>query len=57
MKFLDKIALNRLISIIASFIIAILKIFKPDTDTYVPKPNKKNRPIIDKLKNIFKNNE
>lgn len=48
MKFLDKIALNRLISIITNFIVAILKIFQPNTPNIdVPKPK---RPIVDKLK-------
>jgi hypothetical protein len=32
MKLLDKIALNRLISIITSFILGLLKIFAPHVD-------------------------
>ena len=53
MKFLDKIALNRLISIITGFILSLLKIFRPDIkieDVDV----KPKRPILDKLRNIIK---
>jgi hypothetical protein len=32
MKFLDKVALNRLIAIITSFILGIIKIFAKDID-------------------------
>lgn len=52
MKFLDKIALNRLISIITNFIIAILKIFKP-LDKDIVSPSKKDRPLIDLFRKIF----
>jgi hypothetical protein len=39
MKFLDKIALNRLIAIITSFILSIIKIFAPkNTDLDLPEP-------------------
>lgn len=55
MKFLDKVALNRLIAIITGFIITLIKLFKPDTDIDVPKPPKTNRPIIDKIRKIFTN--
>lgn len=48
MNFLDKIALNRLIKIITSFILGLIKIFKPTEDT-IP-PLKRQRPLIDKLK-------
>ena len=43
MKFLDKIALNRLISIIASFILGVLKIIAPKSveEVDVPKPRRK----------------
>jgi hypothetical protein len=46
MKFLDKIALNRLISIISSFILGIIKIFAPKSldDIDIPKPRKKILP-------------
>ena len=42
MRFLDKIALNRLIAIITSFILSIIKMFSPNTD--VVAPPKKRRP-------------
>jgi|SaaInlV_125m_DNA_1040241.scaffolds.fasta_scaffold09342_6 hypothetical protein len=51
MSIIDKIAMNRLIKIIGDFILALLKMFQPNDD--ITKPEKK-RPIIDKLKNIFK---
>lgn len=51
MKFLDKIAMNQLIKIIGNFILAILKMFSPNEN--ITNPDRK-RPIIDKLKNIFK---
>lgn len=40
MKLIDKIALNRLLSIISSFILSLVKIFanRPDTQ---PKPKRK----------------
>jgi hypothetical protein len=43
MKFLDKVALNRLLSIIASFILGIIKILAPNNvDTIdTPKPKRK----------------
>jgi hypothetical protein len=43
MRLLDKIALNRLISIITNFILGLLKIFAPKTidDIEVPKPKRK----------------
>lgn len=42
MKLLDKIALNRLLSIIASFILGVLKIIAPKSveEIDVPKPDK-----------------
>jgi hypothetical protein len=42
MKFLDKIALNRLIKIITDFILGVLKIISPKDikPINVPKPNK-----------------
>ena len=53
MKFLDKIALNRLISIITNFILALIKVFNPKKEIEPPilKPR---RPIIEKIRNIFK---
>ena len=47
MRFLDKIALNRLIAIITSFILSIVKMFNPNTD--VVSPPKKRRPLRDLL--------
>lgn len=45
MRVIDKIALNRLISIITSFIINLLKLFAPKTvdkiDIIKPKPKRK----------------
>lgn len=42
MKLLDKIALNRLLSIIASFILGVLKIIAPKSveEIDAPKPDK-----------------
>jgi hypothetical protein len=42
MKILDQIALNRLISIIANFILGIIKIFAPKSieDIEIPKPKR-----------------
>lgn len=37
MKFLDKIALNRLIKIISDFILGVLKLIAPKIDTPKPK--------------------
>ena len=53
MKLLDKIALNRLISIITSFILSLVKIIAPKTniEDTITKPK---RPILDKLRNIIK---
>lgn len=46
MKLLDRIVLNRLISIITSFILGVLKIIAPKEieEIEVPKPDKKWRP-------------
>lgn len=53
MRLLDRIALNRLISIITSFILSLAKIFSPKqkTDDITPKPPKVKFPYINKLKN------
>ena len=51
MKFLDKVALNRLIKILTDFVLGIMKIFKPKDNEPVPplsKPKRK-RPILDLL--------
>jgi hypothetical protein len=46
MRLIDKIALNRLLSIIASFILGVIKIFSPkDVETIdTPKPKRKILP-------------
>lgn len=46
MRLIDKIALNRLLSIITSFILGVIKILSPkDTNTIdTPKPDKRWRP-------------
>lgn len=41
MKILDKIALNRLISIILNFILTILKLFVPVDKSITDKPDRK----------------
>lgn len=43
MKILDKIAMNRLISIITNFILGIIKIFAPKSldEIEIPKPKRK----------------
>ena len=48
MKFLDRVALNRLISIIANFILGILKIFAPKSvdGIEVPKPRRRIFPWL-----------
>ncbi len=55
MKFLDKIALNRLLAIITSFIIALLKLITPNSNLPSPKTPKKPlfpwvRKTLDKIK-------
>ena len=50
MKFLDKIALNRLIKIISDFMIKIIEIFAPRIEPSKDTPQRK-RPILDWLKN------
>jgi hypothetical protein len=46
MKLLDKIALNRLLSIIASFILGVLKIIAPKSveEIDAPKPDRRWKP-------------
>lgn len=43
MKLLDKIALNRLISIITNFVLGLLKLFAPKSvdEIEIPKPKRK----------------
>lgn len=53
MKFLDKIALNRLISIISSFILSVIKIIKGNSKQTIditPKPPIKKIPILKRRK-------
>lgn len=58
MKFLDKIALNRLISIITGFILSIVKILhssRIDDTIDIPTPNiKKKRPLRDFINKVIK---
>ena len=54
MKFLDKLALNRLISIILNFILSIIKIIAPKDNNPappVPNPPLKRRPWFPRGKN------
>lgn len=46
MRIIDKIALNRLLSIIASFILGVIKILSPKSveEIDTPKPDKRWRP-------------
>jgi len=46
MKIIDKIVLNRLLSIISSFILSLIKILSPKSVEEIdfPKPDKKRRP-------------
>lgn len=46
MRLIDKIALNRLLSIISSFILGVIKILAPNSVEEIdkPKPDKKWRP-------------
>jgi hypothetical protein len=53
MKFLDKIALNRLIAIITSFILSIIKLLAPKTNIEIEESTKR-KTIIDKLKELRK---
>lgn len=46
MKILDKIVLNRLISIITNFILGVLKIAAPKIDVPTPIPPKKKNKIF-----------
>jgi len=48
MKLLDKIALNSLVKTITSFILSLIKLFKPNTDGGISTP-KKRRPLRDLL--------
>jgi len=52
MKFLDKIALNRLLAIITSFILSLIKLFDKNIDSDTDSPTTKRKSIIDRLKNL-----
>lgn len=54
MKFLDKIAMNRLIQILTNFILAVLKIFKPNDKLPIPPIEKKRRPLKDLIDRLIK---
>ncbi len=51
MKFLDKIALNRLIKIITDFILSIMKMFQHTNNSVKPE---RKRPIIDLFRRWIK---
>lgn len=53
MKILDKIALNRLIAIITSFILSIVKLFAPNTKIDLD-DSPKRKTLLDKLKELRK---
>lgn len=55
MKFIDKIAMNRLIAIITSFILGVLKLIVPKNklDDIVPPDPLKNKPVRRTIKNII----
>ena len=55
MKLLDRIAINSLIKTITSFILAIVKIFVPDSQKSVSP--KKRRPIRDAIDRILNNDK
>lgn len=60
MKFLDRLALNRLVSIILNFILSLIKIFAPKTGAElekkcpiipnIPKPPIKRKPLFPRNK-------
>jgi hypothetical protein len=52
MKLLDKIALNSLVKTITSFILSLIKLFKPNTDG-ISTPEKR-RPLKDLLNRWIK---
>lgn len=55
MKFIDRIAMNRLIAIITSFILGVLKLIVPKNklDDIVPPDPLKNKPVRRTIKNII----
>ena len=54
MRFLDKLALNRLVAIVLGFILSVIKLVVPKTDTdnpIVPKPPIKRKRLFPRGKN------
>jgi len=51
MKLLDRLAINSLVKTITNFILAIIKIFKPNDIT---EPKKRRRPLKDLLDRLKK---
>lgn len=54
MKFLDKIALNRLIAIVSSFILSLIKLLSLHQQPTVVEKPKRKRPLKDLLDRVFK---
>jgi hypothetical protein len=55
MRLIDRIALNRAVQMILSFILSLVKIFKKESDNLTPDgPSKpKRRPVKDLLDNVL----
>jgi hypothetical protein len=55
MKFLDRVAMNRLIAIITSFILGLLKLIVPKNklNDIVPPDPLQNKPVRRTIKNII----
>lgn len=54
MKFLDKIALNRLIAIITNFILSLIKLLPLDKKPDIVDKPKRKRPLKDLLDKVLK---
>ena len=54
MRLLDKIALNRLLSIIANFIIALVKLFAPHVKTETPEDKENDDRWFPNLRKVLK---
>ena len=62
MKFLDRLALNRLISILTNFVLSLIKIFSKNTNSIdIPTPNlPDNKPfpwLRKKINKVIKNDK
>jgi hypothetical protein len=58
MKFLDKLALNRLVAIITNFILSLAKLFSKNNTIDVPLPDNKPFPWLrKKIKKVINNDE